>query len=153
MNFWLMKSEPDAFSIDDLIQRPRQTEHWDGVRNYQARNMLRDQMQVGDLAFFYHSNCTPPGIAGIVEIVCEGYPDITAFHPESKYYDPKSTRDNPRWFMVDVKFKEKFERLLSLDELKQHPELAEMQLLKKGNRLSILPVSPAEWHFILTLVK
>jgi len=151
MNYWLMKSEPESFSIDDLAARPRQTEPWDGVRNYQARNMLRDQMKKGDLAFFYHSNCNPPGIVGIVEIVKEGYPDFSAFEANSKYYDPASKPDNPRWFMVDVKFKQKFNRLISLDELKQQPELPEMQLLKKGNRLSILPITTEQWGLIVNL--
>lgn len=152
MNFWLMKSEPNAFGIDDLAQRPRKIEHWDGVRNYQARNMMRDQMRKGDLAFFYHSNCTPPGIAGMMEIVRESYPDFSSFNPESKYFDPNSTLDKPRWFMVDVKFKQKFKQLLSLDDLRQHPELAQMQLLRKGSRLSIMPVTQAEWEIILQLV-
>lgn len=152
MNYWLMKSEPEAFSIDDLAKKTSQTEPWDGVRNYQARNMLRDQMKKGDLAFFYHSNCTPPGIAGVVEIVKEGYPDFSAFEANSKYYDPASKPDNPRWFMVDVKFKQKFNRLISLDELKQQPELQEMQLLKKGNRLSILPITSEQWDLIVNLV-
>lgn len=145
-----MKSEPNSFSIDDLYQRPQQTEHWDGVRNYQARNMMRDQMKLGDLAFFYHSNCTPPGIVGIVEIVRESYPDFTCLHPESKYFDPKSTQDRPRWFMVDVKFKERFNKMVSLEELRLQPELASMPLLQKGSRLSIMPVKPEEWEFILT---
>lgn len=150
MKYWLMKSEPETFSIEDLAQRPQQTEHWDGVRNYQARNMMRDQMRKGDLVFFYHSNCQPPGIAGIAEVVREAYPDFTAFDPESQYYDPKSTREKPRWFMVDVRFKEKFKRLISLDELRQYPELANMRLLQKGNRLSVMEVSKAEWEFILS---
>lgn len=151
MNYWLMKSEPESFSIDHLSQRPQQTEHWDGVRNYQARNMMRDQMKLGDLAFFYHSNCTPPGIVGIVEIVRESYPDFTCLHPESKYFDPKSTPDSPRWFMVDVRFKEKFDQMITLDELRQHPELTSMQLLRKGSRLSITPLTKSEWQFILSL--
>jgi predicted RNA-binding protein with PUA-like domain len=151
MNYWLIKSEPEAFSIDDLAAKPNQTEHWDGVRNYQARNMLRDQMKVGDLAFFYHSNCTPPGIIGIVEIVREGYPDFTAFEANSKYYDPDSKPDNPRWFMVDVKLKQKFKRLISLEELKQQSKLQDMQLLKKGNRLSVMPVTAEQWQIILEL--
>jgi len=149
MQYWLMKSEPSSFSIDDLYHRPHQTEHWDGVRNYQARNMMRNEMKVGDLAFFYHSNCTPPGIVGIVEVAREGYPDFTCLHPESKYFDPKSTPDNPRWFMVDVKFKERFKQIITLEELRLQPELAGMQLLKKGSRLSIMPVKPTEWEFIL----
>lgn len=151
MNYWLMKSEPDMFGIDHLRQRPKQTEHWDGVRNYQARNMLRDQMQVGDLAFFYHSNCAAPGIVGIARIVRAGYPDHTAVDPENEHYDPKSTPDKPRWYMVDVKFERKLARVITLDELKTHAELADMQLLRRGNRLSIMPVSAAQWRYILGL--
>lgn len=152
MQYWLMKSEPDVFGIDHLKARPGQTEAWDGVRNYQARNMLRDQMKKGDLAFFYHSSCDEPGIVGIVEIVREGYPDPHAFNPETKYYDPKSDPDNPRWFMVDVKYKRKLKRTISLQELKQHSErLADLPLLKKGNRLSIMPVTKDDWEYILGL--
>lgn len=146
-----MKSEPDSFGIDHLYDRPNKTEHWDGVRNYQARNMMRDQMKAGDLAFFYHSNCEPPGIVGIVEIVREAYPDFSAQHPESKYFDPKSTPDNPRWFMVDVMFKEKFKHMITLNELRQYPELGKMVVLQKGSRLSITPVSAKEWQFIIQL--
>lgn len=149
MNYWLMKSEPDVFGIEHLRERPDQTEPWDGVRNYQARNMLRDQMQVGDLAFFYHSNCRPPGIVGIMEIVRAGYPDPTQFDPNSDYYDPKSDPDNPRWFLVDVKFKRQFKRMITLDELKAQPELAELAVVRKGNRLSICPVGKSEWDFIV----
>ncbi len=153
MNYWLMKSEPDAFSIDDLKSRPKKTEHWDGVRNYQVRNMMRDQMKKGDLAFFYHSSCKVPAIVGIVEIVKEGYPDHTAFDPESKYYDPKSDPDNPRWFMVDVKFHRKLKQPISLQALKQQPFLIEsdLALIRKGSRLSILPITPAQWEYILSL--
>lgn len=150
--YWLMKSEPDTFGINDLIARPKKTEHWDGVRNYQARNMMRDQMKIGDLAFFYHSNATPPGIVGIVEVTREAYPDHTQFDPNSKYYDPKASKDNPRWFMVDVTFKKKFPRMITLDELKQIPALSDMALVRKGNRLSIMPVSAAEWETILEMV-
>lgn len=148
MHYWLMKSEPSTFSIYHLQNKPNQTEHWDGVRNYQARNMMRDQMKQGDLAFFYHSNCTPPGIVGVVEIVKEGYPDFTAFDPQSDYYDPKSQSDNPRWFMVDVKLKEIFPEIITLEKLKSYPHLEEMVVLRKGNRLSITPVSKQEWDFI-----
>jgi len=151
MRYWLMKSEPESFSIDDLASRPNQTEHWDGVRNYQARNMLRDEMRSGDQVFFYHSNCNPPGIVGIAEIVREAYPDFTAFEANSKYFDPDSKPDNPRWFMVDVKFKLKFKRLLSLDELRQQSSLQDMLLLRKGNRLSIMPVTESQWQTILAL--
>lgn len=149
MNYWLMKSEPDAFSIDDLQAMPDQTEHWDGVRNYQARNMMRDQMKVGDLAFFYHSNCAEPSIVGIMQVVREGYPDFTAFDPESKYFDPKSDPEKPRWFMVDIKFVRTLKRPIPLAELKRYDELTGMQLLRKGNRLSITPVSDEQWAFIL----
>jgi predicted RNA-binding protein with PUA-like domain len=147
--FWLMKSEPSCFSIDDLQRLPNQTTHWDGVRNYQARNFMRDQMHVGDQVFFYHSNCNPPGIVGIAEVVREAYPDFTAFDPESEHPDPSSTPDKPRWFMVDIRFKKKFSGILSLEQLKHYPELGQMPLLRKGNRLSVLPVSRQEWHFIL----
>ncbi|WJW75871.1 EVE domain-containing protein [Thiohalobacter sp. IOR34] len=151
MNHWLMKSEPDVFGIDDLQQAPGGTDHWDGVRNYQARNMMRDQMKKGDLVFFYHSNCAEPGIVGIMKVVREGYPDPTAFDPEEKYYDPKSDPDKPRWYMVDVKFVRKLKRNIPLAELKACPELAEMPLVRKGNRLSIMPVTKAQWDFILSL--
>lgn len=151
MRYWLMKSEPDAFGIDDLMRRPRQTEHWDGVRNYQARNMLRDDMQQGDQAFFYHSSCDEPGIVGIIDIVRAGYPDFTAFDPENHHYDPKSTPEAPRWFMVDVRFRRKLKRTISLAELKQQPALADLSLLRRGNRLSIMPVSAEDWNFILSL--
>ena len=153
MNYWLMKSEPEAFSIDDLARAPQKTTCWDGVRNYQARNMLRDQMKKGDLAFFYHSNCEVPGIVGIVEIVREGYPDHTAFDPEDHHFDPKSDAKNPRWFMVDVKLKKKFSRVVSLRELKActNKSLSGFQLLAKGNRLSVMPVTALQWNFIESL--
>ena len=150
MNYWLMKSEPEAFSIEDLQAMPEQTEHWDGVRNYQARNMMRDDMKEGDLVFFYHSNCPEPGIVGIMKVVREGYPDFTAFDPGSKYFDPKSDPANPRWIMVDIKFVRTLKRSIPLSELKQYPELAGMQLLRKGNRLSITPVTEEQWAFILS---
>lgn len=148
MNYWLIKSEPLAFSIDDLNQQPKKTTYWDGVRNYQARNMLRDEMKKGDLVFFYHSNCTPPGIVGIVEVVREGYPDYTAQDPNSDHYDPTATTDNPRWFMVDVQLKQRFSQMISLDELKQIPGLETMKILQRGNRLSVTPVTAAEWKII-----
>lgn len=151
MNYWLMKSEPDTFSIDDLAKKANKTEPWNGVRNYQARNMLRDQMQQGDLAFFYHSSCEIPGIVGIMEIVRAGYPDNTAFDPESKYYDPQSSPDNPRWFMVDVKLKQKFKHIISLQQLRNNPKLKDMVLLRRGNRLSITPVTEQQWQAILTM--
>lgn len=145
--YWLMKSEPDCFSIDDLAKQ--QKTHWDGVRNYQARNFMRDEMKIGDLVFFYHSNCVPPSIVGIAEVVSDAYPDHTAFDPESDHPDPKSTKENPRWFMVDIQFKEKFKEPISLDNLKKYPELQNMKLVKKGNRLSVLPVAQEEWAFIM----
>ncbi len=151
MNYWLMKSEPNAFSIDDLQQMPQQTEHWDGVRNYQARNMMRDEMRVGDLLFFYHSNCKVPGIVGLMEVVHESYPDHTAFDPQDKHFDPKSDPAKPRWFMVDVKYLRHTRRLISLAELKEQDELESMPLLRKGNRLSIMPVRQEEWQYILRI--
>jgi len=151
MNYWLMKSEPGEFSIDDLKQRPKKTEPWDGVRNYQARNMMRDDMQKGDLAFFYHSNCDEPGIAGIMEIVSEAYPDPTAFDPQDKHFDAKSDADNPRWFLVDVRFRRKFKRTITLAELREHKALENMKLLQRGNRLSVMPVSRDEWEHIIGL--
>ena len=151
MKYWLMKSEPDAFSIDDLMQKPRKTQHWDGVRNYQARNMMRDEMRKGDQVFFYHSSCKEPGIAGIAEVVKEAYPDFTAADPESKYYDPKHNADNPRWFMVDIRFRCKFDHVISLKQLKSYHSLADLRLLARGNRLSIMPVSKKHWDFILKL--
>ncbi|CAM4419493.1 MAG: hypothetical protein LEGION0398_MBIBDBAK_00382 [Legionellaceae bacterium] len=149
ISYWLMKTEPDTFSISDLYYSPNQTIHWDGVRNYQARNMMRDQMQCGDLVFLYHSNCAIPGIVGIAEIVREAYPDFTCFDPHSPYFDPKSTPEKPRWFMVDIKFKNQFPQIISLNELRTYTELSGMPLLRKGNRLSILPVSVTEWEFII----
>ncbi len=145
-----MKSEPSEFSIDDLKNRPNKTEPWDGVRNYQARNMMRDDMKKGDLAFFYHSNCDEPGIVGIMNIHKEGYPDPTAFDPEDKHYDPKSDPDNPRWFHVDVKYKHKLKRTISLTELRNHKPLQNMKILQRGNRLSITPVKKKEWEHILS---
>ena len=151
MNYWLMKSEPDVFGIDDLKAMPKKTDHWDGVRNYQARNMMRDQMKSGDLVFFYHSSCKEPGIVGIMKIAKESYPDFTSWDPHSKYFDPKSTEDNPRWFMVDVKHVRTFKRTISLSELKQHSELEDLPLLRKGNRLSINPVTEQQWNYILNM--
>lgn len=148
-HYWLMKSEPSSFSIDDLQRE--QTTTWDGVRNYQARNMLRDVMQVDDLAFFYHSNCTMPSIVGIMKIIRGGYPDKNVLNSEYRYFDPKATPDNPRWYCVDVQFIEKFSHQISLQTLKQHNELKTMPLLQRGNRLSIMPVTQAQWHFILAL--
>jgi predicted RNA-binding protein with PUA-like domain len=149
MNYWLMKSEPDAFSIDDLKRKG--TEAWDGVRNYQARNFMRDGMKVGDKIFFYHSNCKIPGIVGIAAVDSTAYPDPSQFNPKSDYYDPTATREEPRWMLVDVKFVRKLKRTIALDELKGLPELEDMPLVRKGNRLSVMPVAKADWDFILTL--
>ena len=152
MNYWLFKSEPDVFGIDHLAAKPNATEHWDGVRNYQARNFMR-AMQVGDQAFFYHSNCDPPGIVGIVEVVREAYPDHSAWNPESKYFDPASSPDKPRWFMVDVRLVRKLPRLVSLAELRDNPALVEMPLVRRGNRLSVMPVSAQAWGVILDMAQ
>ena len=151
MKYWLMKSEPDVFGIDDLKNAPGMTEAWDGVRNYQARNMMRDDMKPGDLAFFYHSNCKEPGIAGIMEIVRDGYPDMTAFDPDAKYFDPKSDPANPRWYRVDVRYVRKLKRIITLSELKKHSEVDGLSLVRRGNRLSIMPVNRQQWEYILTL--
>ncbi len=146
--YWLLKSEPNCFSLDDLKHAPNQTTHWDGIRNYQARNFMRDDMQVGDQAFFYHSSCKQPGIVGTMEVIKPAYPDHTAFDPKSEHPDPKSTPESPRWFMVDVRFSQAFKAPITLEILKKHPELEHMKLLQKGNRLSILPITPDEWAFI-----
>lgn len=143
-----MKSEPDVFSFEDLKARPQQTEPWDGVRNYQARNYMRDAMQLGDLILFYHSNTKPPGVAGIAEVASAPYPDPTAFDPKSKYFDSKSDPDNPRWVLVDVKYKADLKQLVSLEAMKALPELSEMRALQRGNRLSITPVTEAEFRAI-----
>lgn len=151
VGYWLMKSEPDVFGIDDLQQRPEQTEPWDGVRNYQARNFMRDNFSIGDLAFFYHSSTKIPGIVGIMKVVSQPYPDHLAFNPESKYYDPKSNPDNPRWFCVDMQFVEKFSSIITLATLKEQTFLDNFTLLKKGSRLSVMPVTDTEWKDILEL--
>jgi len=147
MQYWLMKSEPDEVSIDDLAAAPQRAFPWTGVRNYQARNFMRDAMQPGDLAFFYHSGCAEPGIAGICEICSGSYPDPSQFSAASPYHDPKSTPEQPRWWLRDVRFVRRT-RLLGLGEMRRHPELADMRVLARGNRLSITPVSTAEWQFI-----
>lgn len=150
MNYWLMKSEPEAFSIDDL--KKVKTEPWDGIRNYQARNMMRDDMKKGDMAFFYHSNAKEIGIVGTMKIVRESYPDHTAFDKKQKYYDAKSDPENPRWMMVDVKFVKKFKHIISLQELREHEKkLKDLPLLRKGNRLSIMPLTKKHWDYILKL--
>lgn len=145
-----MKSEPDAFSIDDL--KKVKVEPWDGIRNYQARNFMRDQMQKGDQVFFYHSNCDEVGIVGVMKVSSKPYPDPTAFDKKNKYFDPKSDPENPRWMLVDVRFVKKLKRTVTLSELKQYSQLDGMQLLKKGNRLSIMPVEKSHWDFILSIV-
>ena len=149
MNYWLMKSEPDTFSIDDLKGKGK--EAWDGVRNYQARNFMRDGMRVGDKVFFYHSNCAVPGIAGIASVATAAYPDPSQFDPKSQYFDAGAKREDPRWILVDVKFVRKLKRVISLEELKGIEELADMALVRKGNRLSVMPVSKPHWDYILTL--
>lgn len=153
MRYWLMKSEPGDCSIDDLAALPEQSVAWYGVRNYQARNFMRDQMHVGDGVLFYHSNCAVPGIAGIARVSSTAYPDATQFKRSSKYFDPKATQETPRWFNVDVQLVKKI-GLIPLSGLRQHPELERMRILQRGNRLSITPLDPAEWKFIThTLVK
>ncbi len=147
MRYWLMKSEPTDCSIDDLAAMPKQTVAWYGVRNYQARNFMRNQMSLGDGVLFYHSNCKQPGIAGIAQVGALAYPDATQFDQKSKYFDPKATQEQPRWFNVDVQLVKKI-ALIPLDELRLHPELAGMRTLQRGNRLSITPLDPAEWKFI-----
>ena len=151
MRYWLMKSEPDVFGIDDLERAPRKTTAWWGVRNYQARNFMRDDMRVGDLAFFYHSSCAQPGIAGIVRVSRRAYPDQTQFDPKSEYFDPKSTREEPRWVNVDVTLVRKT-RLLPIQELRTFPQVTQMRVLQRANRLSITPVSEAEWKFLQTVL-
>ena len=153
MAYWLIKSEPDAFGIDDLASRPDKTEPWDGVRNYQARNFMRDEVKAGDLLFFYHSSCKNVGIAGVAEISRDAYPDASQFDPESKYYDPKSDRDNPRWVCVDVTFKEKFASVLPLATIKAMPEIEQLGVVKKGHRLSVMPVVPDEWEALYAKAK
>jgi predicted RNA-binding protein with PUA-like domain len=151
MAYWLMKSEPDVFSIDDLAKRPRQTEAWDGVRNYQARNFMR-QMQVGDQAFFYHSSCEVPGVAGLMRVAAAAYPDPTQFDPKHDHYDPASKREEPRWSLVDMQFERKLKRIISLTELREHEKkLQGLRLLERGSRLSVIPVKPEHWTYILKL--
>ena len=149
MQFWLMKSEPETYSIDDL--KEFQTDHWDGIRNYQVRNFFRDQMKIGDKAFFYHSNCKEPGIVGLMEIASEAYPDHTAFDSKEKYFDAKSDPENPRWLMLDVNYIRHTKRNITLSELRDHSSIKEMRLLQKGNRLSVIPMTKGEWEYILGL--
>jgi predicted RNA-binding protein with PUA-like domain len=151
--YWLMKSEPDVFSIADLEHRGR--EPWDGVRNYQARNFMRDEMAVGDLVLFYHSNATPPGVAGIAQVACAAYPDPSAFDPDSKYYDPKSDPDDPRWWLIDVEFVERFAEIVSLDALKAaaEAELDGMLVVRRGQRLSVQPVDKPHFAAVMRMAK
>ena len=151
MNYWLMKNEPEDYSIDDLAKD--KTEPWDGIRNYQVRNMIRDEMRIGDNAFFYHSNCEIPGIYGQITICKEAYVDHTAFDKKAKYYDPRSKIEAPRWLMVDVEFKKKFNKIVSLKELKSFNELSQMRVVQRGNRLSITKLEKKEWDFIIKLTK
>lgn len=150
---WLFKTEPDAFSISDLASRPKKREGWDGVRNYQARNFMRDDMKVGDLAFVYHSSCKHIGIAGLAKISRTGLPDSAQFNPASRYFDPKSTPDKPRWWMVELEHVETFTQILSLASIRQIPDITQLSLLKKGCRLSIMPVNANEFDILLAHVK
>ena len=151
MKYWLMKSEPDVFSLEDLKNCPHQIEPWDGIRNYQARNLIRDEMKMGDQAFFYHSRQAEPAIVGTIRVVREAYPDHTSWDPSSKYFDEKSSPENPRWLMVDVQFENEFSRPVTLKEMRSIPELKEMFLLRKGMRLSVQPVTEAEFQLILAI--
>ena len=149
MQYWLMKSEPETYSIDDL--KDFQTDHWDGIRNYQVRNFFRDKIKIGDKAFFYHSNCKEPGIVGLMEIASDAYPDHTAFKPGEKYLDAKSDPENPRWLMIDVKYIRHTKRNITLSELREQKKLEDMRLLQRGNRLSVIPMTKKEWDYILGL--
>lgn len=151
MNHWLMKSEPSAFSVDDLAASPGKTTAWEGVRNYQARNLLRDDIRVGDLAFLYHSSCKLPGVVGVMEVVRGAYADPSQFDPGSRYFDPRSDRHAPRWFCVDVKLKRRLGRVIGLQEMRRHEPLRNLALLQRGNRLSVMPMTKPEWDFILSL--
>jgi predicted RNA-binding protein with PUA-like domain len=153
MRYWLMKSEPDVFGIDDLERAPGRATGWEGVRNYQARNMLRDDFRVGDRAFFYHSSCEVPGVAGVVQVVRAAYADPTQFDAKSEYYDAKSTRAAPRWFAVDVQLERRIEPVITLPELRSHERgaLREMLILQRGNRLSVTPLTADEWRCVLSL--
>jgi predicted RNA-binding protein with PUA-like domain len=151
MRYWLMKSEPDVFGVDHLAKAPKRTAAWDGVRNYQVRNLLRDEIKLGDRAFFYHSSCPETGVAGVMEVTRAGYPDATQFDRRKELFDPKSTPDKPIWYGVDVMLVERFEKPVLLQELRLSPALKGMQILRRGNRLSITEVTPAEWKHILKL--
>lgn len=151
IKYWLFKSEEKVFSIDDLSKEPGKTTHWDGIRNYQARNFIRDEMKMGDRVLFYHSNSDPNAVVGVCEIVKEDYPDFTAFDKKSKYYDPKSKKDDPAWLMVDIKFIEKFGEPVTLQDIKANPKLSEMRLVQRGNRLSVFPIEKKEFNEILRI--
>jgi len=152
MKYWLVKSEPSVFSVDDLAACPGQTRWWKHVRNYQARNFMRDEMQVGDRVFFYHSNTEIPAIVGIAEVVSAPYPDPDAFDPKAKYYDPKSDPENPTWFLVDIRLVSRLDQPISLQDIKQHAaELGDLALIRKGNRLSVIPLAEAQWDYIMSL--
>lgn len=151
MKYWLMKTEPNTFSIYDLESSPKQITHWEGIRNYQARNFIRDDIKVGDMVFIYHSVTAPIGIVGTAEVVRESYPDHFQFDPDSKYYDPKSSPSNPRWVMCDLQLREIFPEIITLSELKSHECLQDMLVVQKGSRLSVQPVQPTEWDFIMSI--
>jgi len=151
MKYWLMKTEPETYSFDDLKGEKNQSAHWDGVRNYQARNLMRDEMKLGDQVLFYHSNCKIPGVVGVAEVSRESYPDFTSWDKDSNYFDPKSSEENPRWFMIDVKWKKAFHRIVSLKELRDVSELEGMKLLQRGQRLSVQPVTEAEFNTVCEL--
>ncbi len=153
MNYWLFKSEPESYSIDDLANEKKQTACWDGIRNYQARNMLRDDIKVADKLFFYHSNAKPTGIVGVCKVVKNAYPDHTAFDPNSKYFDPKSSKENIRWVMVDVQLVEKFNGIISLQQLKVTIGLEDMMVCRRGARLSIQPVTAEQWKIVMNISK
>lgn len=149
--YWLVKSEPDIYSIDDLAKEKDKTTYWDGVRNYQARNFIRDEMKLGDAVLFYHSNSDPTAVVGVCEVVKEAYPDFTAFDPDDPHYDPKSKKDNPAWMMVDIKLVKKFKTPVTLEEIKNNPKLNNMRLVQRGNRLSVFPVEKNEFDEILKM--
>lgn len=151
MKYWLVKSEPSVFSIDDLAKSKNKTTYWDGVRNYQARNFMRDEMKLGDQVLFYHSNAEPVAVVGVCKVVKEGYPDFTAFDPDDKHYDPKSKKENPAWIMVDIKLKKKFKHPITLTQVKENKKLQEMKLVQRGNRLSVMPVTKTEFDEILKM--
>ena len=149
--FWLIKSEPSEFSIEDLAKSKNQTTYWDGVRNYQARNFIRDEMKIGDMVLFYHSNTEPNAVVGVCEVVKEAYPDHTQFDPKHVHYDPKADKKNPTWFMVDIKLEKKFKKQVTLEVIKAYPKLAKMRLVQRGNRLSVMPITKGEYEEIIRM--